>query len=169
MASILVPLVNAFIEKLNAANNPNWSDYTVGESADDFVKAVGVLDPSVALESGTKGLYVIPVVTDFSLESSLGRQRRFALNGKITINTCLALPFQTADEAGFDVSSWEEICKVLTLREEIDKFLISQEWGYTVEEVTPSPAQEINLKRSWFLGVTEYVFDSMVCSSEIHG
>lgn len=164
MASLLVQLADLFITKLSIEDNDAWSDLTVGLTANDFIQPKLVFDPNYAMEADVQGLYVIPVVNDVSIDGSLGRGKKYSLAMNPTLNVALCLPFKTVDANGFDVASEAEVKRVLTLREEIDVYLAGMNWGTPIIETTCSPAQEVRLKQSWFLAVTEFTFGDMKCT-----
>lgn len=163
MAAVLPALTEAMITALNNAPSGTWSEYTVGVGTDDFVKAKPVIDPETFFESKKTGLFVVPVTVQYNRTASQGRQKIISLNRGPVIAICLSYRFPTPDASGLDVSTWEQIKKLLVLREEIDTYLLKREWGWNIAAATAEPAQEIPLKARWYLSVTEIEFEGMTC------
>lgn len=159
-------LVDSIVSIINAAPDTTWrpGGYTVGTADSDYVEARPALDPDLMFESGQDGLYIIPSVTLYNRASSRGRQKIVQLHKGPSVAVCLALKFQGKDTEGIDVANWNEVKKVLDLREDIDKYLLTYQWDYNIEDILAEPPQEIPLKHRWFLSVTEIQFEGFACS-----
>ena len=163
MAAKLAALTDEVIEVLHAAPAETWSDYSIGTSPSDFLRAKPVIDPETFFESQKAGLFVVPVTMTYNRQASQGRQQIVSLNRSPVIALCLSYRFPTPDTTGLDVSPWELVKKMLNLREEIDTYLLKYPWDWNISGVTAEPAQEIPLKARWFLSVTEIEFEGMSC------
>lgn len=163
MSAQLATLTDAIVASLHSAPSGTWSDYTVGTGANDFVKAIPSLDPIEVMESAKKALYVVPVTMSYNRDASQGRQQIVKLQRSPVIALCLWYRFVTPDDTGVDVASWSDVSKVLNLREEIDVYILKQNWGWGIQGITAEPAQEIPLKARGFLSVTEIEFEGMTC------
>lgn len=163
MAAQLATLVDSIVTALNSAPGGTWSDYTVGPNPSDFVTAKPAIDPENLFESDRVGLYVLPVTMLYNRAASAGRGKIALLNRSPVIALCLSYRFVEHDPTGLDISTWDLTKKILTLREEIDLYVLRRDWGWNIGEITPEPAQEIPLKARWFLSVTEIEFEGMTC------
>lgn len=159
----LTTLTDTIITALNTAPSGTWSDYTVGTSASDFVKAQPVIDPDNFFESNKTGLYVVPVTMLYTRTGSRGRQQIVSLHKSPVIAICLAYRFPDPDPNGLDVSTWEKVKKLLDLREDIDTYLLKKQWDWNIVGITAEPAQEIPLKARYYLSVTEIEFEGFSC------
>lgn len=159
----LTDMAEAIATSLNSAPAGTWSNHTVGSDSSDYVEAKTVLDPVHMFEKEQKGLYIVPVVAQYSRQASLGRQKIISLAKQPFIAICLSTRVQEPDFTGLDIASWEEVKKVLDLREEVDEYILKQDWGITIGEITTEPPQEIPLQRRWILSVTEIEFEGFRC------
>lgn len=159
----LTNLVDAIVLALNSAPAETWSDLTIGPNLYDFAEAIPCLDPEHMFEAERTGLYVIPVTMLYEKAASQGRGQIIALNRLPVIALCLLHKLATPDVSGLDISSWSEVTKSLNLREEIDLFVLKQNWGWDINSITAEPAQEIPLKARCILSVTEIEFSGMTC------
>lgn len=164
----LASLAEEISDHLNESPLATWSDLTVGtrvtpEVEDRYVVAAPRLDPSTTFESGKRGLHIIPVMVGYNRTMSKGRQQLVQLDRSQTISICLSIPFTTPDTEGIDVGSWSAVEKVLNLREEIDEYVLSNNWGLQIKDIIAEPAQQIQLKQSWFLSITEIEFGDTSC------
>ena len=163
MTAKLASLTDTMIAALHAAPSSIWSEYTVGTDPSDFVQAKPVIDPETFFESQKTGLFVIPVTMTYNRQASQGRKQVVAVNRSPVIAICLSYRFPTPDTTGLDVSTWDLVKKLLNLREEIDTYLIKYPWDWNIASITAEPAQEIPLKKRWFLSVTEIEFEGISC------
>ena len=164
----LANLAKQISDYLNESPLATWSDLSVGtavtpEVDDRYVVAAPRLDPSTTFESGKRGLHIIPVMVGYNRNLSRGRKQIVQLDRSKTISICLSIPFSTPDTEGIDVGSWSAVEKVLNLREEIDEYVLGKDWDLGVREIVAEPAQEIQLKQSWFLSITEIEFGDNAC------
>lgn len=163
MSAVLPDLTDTIITALNTAPGGTWTEYTVGAGGSDFVEATPVIDPDTFFESKKTGLFIVPVTVQYNRQASLGRQKIVSLNRGPVIAVCLSYRFPTPDLTGLDVSSWTLIKKLLTLREDIDTYLLKRTWDWNISGVIAEPAQEIPLKARWYLSVTEIEFEGQTC------
>ena len=159
----LTALVDQIVTELNTAPLGTWSGLTVGTTEDDFVKATPTLDPENSFENSVTGLYITPITMMYNRAESRGRPSIVQLQRSPSIAICLGYRFQTADESGLDVSSWEKVKEIMALREEIDLYLLRKAWGWNIAEINAEPAQELPLKSRYFLAITEIEFAGMTC------
>lgn len=163
MAGVLATLTDSMITALNTSPGSAWSDYSVGTDPSDTVEATAVFDPETFFESKRIGLFIIPVTVTYNRQASLGRQQIVSLNRSPVIAVCLSYHLADPDPTGLDVAPWLDLKKVLNFREEIDLFLLKRNWNWNIAAITAEPAQEIPLKKRWFLSVTEIEFEGMTC------
>lgn len=163
MTAILPDLTDTIITALNSAPGGTWTEYTVGTGGSDFVAATPVIDPETFFESKKTGLFVVPVTVQYNRAASLGRQKIVSLNRSPVIAICLSYRFPTVDQTGLDASTWTLVKKLLTLREDIDTYLLKKQWDWNILGATAEPAQEIPLKARWYLSVTEIEFEGQGC------
>lgn len=159
----LAELAEQIAATINAAPPVTWTDLSVGVSTDDYVEAKPALDPINKRGNPTVGLYVLPVVLQFSRDSSQGRQQIVKLSKQPVISICLSIPLKENSEDGIDVTSWAEVKQVMNLREEIDAYVLKQAWNVNILSITSEPPQEVALDTNWFLTVTEIEFEGWSC------
>lgn len=153
----LTTLANNIYNTLNSAPEGTWSDLVPG--TDLVLKRA--LDPSTELQGASGKLLVIPVVAEYDLASSNKRGTLQQLVKKPRVAVVISYPFDTVDNTGFDVSSWDEVTKILNLREEVDEYLLST--LDDIETADTEPAQELLLDKRWYLSMTEFYFENVVC------
>lgn len=159
----LAHIAEQIATSLNTSPPETWSDLSVGTLESDYVEAKIAFDPIQHTSQPVKGLWVIPVMVNYSREASQGRRELVSLYKQPIISICLSIPITTPDTNGIDVGSWEEVKKVLNLREEIDMYVLRQNWGTTIDGITAEPAQEVELKHKWYLSITEIEFGLQSC------
>lgn len=159
----LADLAENVANVINAAPDDTWSDLKVGTESTDYVKAVPALDPITKRSKAVKGLYVLPVVLQFSRDSSQGRQQIVKLSKQPVISICLSIPIAESSTDGIDITSWEEVKQLLNLREEIDTYVLKQPWTHNILSITAEPPQEIALDVNWMLTITEIEFEGFSC------
>jgi hypothetical protein len=160
-------LVDSIVSLLNNPSPPagTWNDYSVGTTTNDYIKAVPALDPDLMFESGEDRVLVVPSVVLYSRSASRGRQRIVSLNSGPSIAICMMLKFRgLKDPQGLDVADWPAVKKVLDLREDIDRRLLTYQWDLNITDILAEPAQELPLKQRWFFSVTEIQFEQFKCS-----
>lgn len=165
----LGPLCDYITQDFNSSPEEIWGEYGVGP--DRYIQAYPALDPVVQMEAGKQGLWIVPIVCNYSVDSSHkrgtgGRGQTASiksLSRMPSVSLCLSVPFQTNDTAGIDVGSWPEVKKLLELRERIDAYAARASWGFNIMSIEADPAQEVSLKQRWFLTVTEIIFDGQTC------
>jgi len=162
----LVSLTNTVIDRLNSMPSEAWSYYQVSPDPLNslaFVKAEFALDPDVILSvEKSARLFIIPLFNGYEISESGGRDKKRQIETNPTFSMNLLVPFRQFSEA--DVSSQEEIQRVLNLREEIELAIIRGNYGkYKIKDVSPEPPLEIELNEKLFLGTTEFQFSHGVC------
>jgi len=155
---MLAELVELVADTINASNPNVWGTYKVP----GYVTAEKCLDPQELMESRTKRLFVMPLVTNFDMGESLRRNQVQSISSTLTFGVTLLIPFSEFDRN--DVTTWNEVKKVLELREKLDLFVIRQKWGdYNLDSVDPQPPVEIELSQRTFMSTTEFIYRTQVC------
>jgi hypothetical protein len=160
----LAALAEQIKQVIEEAPPATWSGYIPGPSyiPGQQMQLKLALDPSEELKDEVGRIMVVPVVANYNRDESQGRMRVRKLSKNPTVAITLSIPFAEVDSGGLDVSSWEEISKVLNLREEIDEYI-----GLNVDHILSieaEPPQELQLDKRWFLSITEVTFESFACS-----
>jgi hypothetical protein len=155
---MLGELTELIVTFLNNLDPTELGEYKIP----DFVQAEPCLDPQQLVSSTTTKLFVMPLITSFSPEEMTGRIQRVGVTANLQISLALLIPF-----SGFsrnDVSDWDEIKKVLELRELLDLRVIRNNWQpYLITDIDPQPPVEIELNQRNFLSVTDFTFTKRVC------
>jgi len=119
------------------------------------------LDPLAEMEDGVEGIFVVPIVNDYNLDTSNKRGNVKQLTSSPRIAVVVARPFAARDSSGLDVSSWEEVENVLNLRERLDLTVIR---GVTdLMSVEADAPTETMFDKRWFMSITEFYFDAISC------
>jgi hypothetical protein len=160
---MLASLANEIKEYLNAIP-PGDTGWGGGYEIPEFLSAELALDPATIFSSGKRGLWIVPVVTNYNLEQ--GNKRGIRVNSftKLhVISVTISIPFNTFKEN--DVASWEEIEAILNLREAIDSYIVRNEWSLPLlnNGVMAEPPIEIEMNQRWFLSMTEFTFEDLAC------
>lgn len=153
----LAALADLILTTIQSAPEATWSDIVPG--TDVLLKKA--LDPSTELSGSDGKILVVPVVAEYDLEASNKRGDIKQLCKKPRVAVVLSYPFDTTDSTGLDVSSWAEVTKILNLREEIDEYVLNQ--IDSIELADTEPPQELLLDKRWFLSMTEFYFERLVC------
>lgn len=158
-------LAEAIVARLNSSPGETWSDLTIGNLPSDFLHATNALDPINAFEQEAPGLYVIPVGATYNRTKSQGRSGIVSLAKTPSVIVLLAVPFndKETDPEGKDVASWDEVKRLINLREEIDEFLSLENWEVPIREINSEPNQELPMKQRWFVSITEFEFEANIC------
>lgn len=155
---MLAELIELVTDTMNASNPNLWGTYKVP----GYVTAEKCLDPQVLMETRTKKLFIMPLVTNFEMGESLKRSQVQSISSTLVFGVTLLIPFSEFDKN--DVTSWNEVKKVLELREKLDLFVIRQKWGdYNLDSVDPQPPVEIELAQRTFMSTTEFVYRTQIC------
>jgi hypothetical protein len=155
---MLAELIETITDTMNASNTNVWGTYKVP----GYVTAEKCLDPQTLMETKEKKLFIMPLVTNFEMGESLKRNKVQSISTTLVFGVTLLIPFQEFSKN--DVSSWDEVKKVLELREKLDLFVIRQKWGdYTLDSVDPQPPVEIELSQRTFMSTTEFIYRTQVC------
>lgn len=155
---MLAELAELIANTLNASDPGKWGTYKVP----GYVTAETCLDPERVMQTSSKKLFIMPLFTDFSMDGSSKRGRVQSIQPVLNLSVTLLIPF--TDFNTQDVTSWDEVKKVLELREKLDLFVIRTVWGgYNLNTVNPMPPVEIELNQRTFLSSTEFTFTTQVC------
>lgn len=155
---MLAELIELVTDTMNASNPNLWGTYKVP----GYVTAEKCLDPQVLMEARTNKLFIMPLVTNFEMGESLKRGQVQSISSTLVFGVTLLIPFSEFDKN--DVTSWNEVKKVLELREKLDLFVIRQNWGdYNLDSVDPQPPVEIELAQRTFMSTTEFVYRTQIC------
>lgn len=160
----LAALASTIASQLNSAPENTWSDLTVGSQPSDRVEAVVALDPINFRENLNEGLFIVPVVSQYSREGSQGRRGLVKLSKQPVISLVLSLRYCENSDDGIDVSSIEEVTQYLNLREEIDEYILGQDLGVGISNINAEAPQNTALDTKWFLSLTEIEFDVVGCT-----
>lgn len=158
---MLADLAESIQTYLNAIP-PEDTGWGGGLEIPRYTQARIALDPSTMFSDGTRGLWVSPVVTNYLLNDSSKRGVNIiSVHKTAIISVILSIPFNTFKEN--DVGTWEEVKKVLDLRENIDSYILKHVWAQPLKEIVAEPPIEIELNQRWFLSITEFTFEGMAC------
>jgi hypothetical protein len=155
---VLAELAELIANTLNASNPNNWGTYTVP----GYVSAETCLDPETVMTSTKKRLFIMPLFTGYSEDGTLKRGRVQSTQANLQLGITLLIPFQEFSKT--DVSDWQEVKKILELREKLDLFVIRTKWSdYDFVSADPQPPVEIELQQRNFFSSTEFTFTTQVC------
>jgi hypothetical protein len=157
---MLGELTEQIVTYLNGLGMAYWGYYRIP----DFISVEACLDPEQLVSSKEPKIYVMPLVTSFSQEMT-GRASRSSIGVDLQISIALLLPF-----SGFsrnDVTDWNEVKRVLELREKLDLNTLTGNWNpYLITNVEAQPPVEIELNQRNFLSVTDFTFNRQACTSQ---
>lgn len=160
----LSDLAEAIRDVINS--NSTWTDLSVGSEDDDYVLCTVAQDPLGDTESYIKGLYIIPTVPTYDIPGSSKRGPRvMAINKKPIITLAVCFPYDTNSDEGIDVASWAQIKQFNDLREDIIETIISNDFGYNLEEVENEIPIEVSLDIKWYVALTEFTYEGMLCGN----
>jgi hypothetical protein len=155
---VLAELAELIANTLNASNPNNWGTYTVP----GYVSAETCLDPETVMTSTKKRLFIMPLFTGYSEDGTLKRGRVQSTQANLQLGITLLIPFQEFSKT--DVSDWQEVKKILELREKLDLFVMRTKWSdYDFVSADPQPPVEIELQQRNFFSSTEFTFTTQVC------
>jgi len=155
---VLAELAELIANTLNASNPNNWGTYTVP----GYVSAETCLDPETVMSSTKKKLFVMPLFTGYSEDGTLKRGRVQSIQATLQLSVTLLIPFQEFSKT--DVTDWQEVKKILELREKLDLFVLRTQWGdYNLASADPQPPVELELQQRNFFSSTEFTFTTQVC------
>lgn len=154
---MLGELTEQIVTHLNGLNMSKWGFYRIP----DFVAVEACLDPEQLVQAKEPKVYVMPLVTSFTQEMT-GRASRVSIGVDLQISIALLFPF-----SGFsrnDVTNWDEVKRVLELRERLDLNTLAGNWNpYLITNVEAQPPVEIELNQRNFLSVTDFTFNTQAC------
>ena len=119
------------------------------------------LDPITDMRSGIEGVFIVPVVNDYNLDESTKRRNIISINSTPRVAVTFARPFASKDSAGIDVSTWEEVKKVINFREQVE--LKIMKGMANIRAVDSEPPLETTFDKRWFLAMTEFHFHAIQC------
>lgn len=155
---MLAELAELIANTLNASDPNKWGTYKVP----GYVSAETCLDPEVVMTTTKKRLFVLPLVTNYGDDSTLKRGRVQTVQANLQLSVTLIIPFQEFSKT--DVAPWDEVKKILELREKLDLFVIRTIWpDYDFVSADPQPPVEIEMQQRNFLSSTEFTFTTQVC------
>lgn len=155
---MLAELAEAVATYLNSLPGNTWGDYKLGT----YVTAETALDPEKVRQSTGNKLYIMPLFTGLSIDQSTGRQRKSSINSLPLLSVTLLVPFTSFSKN--DVTDWQEVKKVLDLRERIDLAVCRGLWEpYNISNADAQPPVEIELSQRTFLSSTEFTFTTQSC------
>jgi hypothetical protein len=157
---MLAELVEEITLALNTSSSTVWGTLKVP----DYVTAEECLDPEYLIQAKTKKLFVMPLYTGFSSDTTLKRNKVQSVGSSLIVSVSLLIPFQEFSTK--DVTNWAETKKILELREKIDLFVIKKfqsNLGFQFSSADPQPPVEIELNQRNFLSSTEFTFEGQVC------
>lgn len=128
------------------------------------LEAKNALDPSALFEdeASAPGIYICPVVDEYSMEKSDKRGQAMALAYDMVIAMILLVPFTTAFQG--DVAPWDEVKQILKFRAKLERFIGLQDYGkHPLVNMEAAPPMETKLGQRKFIGITEYMFDGKSC------
>jgi hypothetical protein len=144
---------------LNTRPEGFWTGMTIGPEADIQVSVV--FDPTTLFEKEQKGIYVIPVVREYNIDSSQGRRTVMTVNSNLTIVVCVYYPFSEdeLDPNNKDVASWEAVKSIIDLREELERAIIKHTWGVRISNVEAEAAENIPMGKRAYFSPTMFTFE----------
>lgn len=155
---MLAELAELIANTLNTSDPSKWGTYKVP----GYVSAETCLDPETVMASKEKRLFVMPLFTSYNEEGTLKRGRVQTTQANLQLSVTLLIPFQEFSKS--DVAPWDEVKKILELREKLDLFVIRTKWGdYDFVSADPQPPVEIEMQQRNFLSSTEFIFSAQVC------
>jgi hypothetical protein len=157
----MTELAEEIVEFLNTTPGETWTDLDVGPSG--YVEAEFGLDPNEQFQRGKKSLWIIPWLTEYMMEESQGRTRKVNINRRPRVVMALSIPIEETDTNRLDVGSKEAIKRVINLREDIEKAIITHQWPLTLVDVEAEPPETIALNKRWFYVVTQFLFEGVTC------
>ena len=114
------------------------------------------------MSSRRKRLFVMPLFTGYSEDGTLKRGRVQTVKANLQLSVTLLIPFQEFSKT--DVTDWDEVKKILELREKLDLFVIRTKWSdYDFVSADPQPPVELELQQRNFFSSTEFTFTTQVC------
>lgn len=155
---MLAELTESIVTFLNTQSSSVWGELIIP----NHLLAEPCLDPNQLLSAQERKLFVMPLITSFSPENMSGRDRRRSVTANLQISVALLIPFQEFSRK--DVTDWDEVKRVLELRELIDLNIITADWRpYLLSDIDPQPPVEIELNQRNFLSVTDFSFQKQTC------
>lgn len=157
----LSQIASLIVEELSTSLPESWpgsgvyAPYVVGTPGIEVRLA---LDPFTDSGTDIPRVFVIPGYVEYRIEKDRKRHVQSDLK-YITVVVCVQITEQ--DTEGFDVSTVEEIVKLVDLKEDLDRFLLTiQVDGAKLEGIETEPPGEFQLKDSYFLATTVLGFAS---------
>lgn len=151
----LSQIAKFLVQELASSPPESWQGsgefepYVVGASG---ISVKYALDPFADSGKDEPRVFVIPGYVEYRIQKDRRVHRQLDLK---YVTICVSLRVKEQDTEGFDVSTDEEITKLIDLKEDLDKFLLTiQVEGATLEVIETEPPGEFQLKDSYFLATT---------------
>jgi len=134
----------------------------IGDTVDFPI--VNTLDPDEVIKCKTRKIFIMPIVPKYDLSVITGNRggqpiRHFSKS--LVISSIIVTPFTEIAEG--DVSSWAEIKKILNLREELERHIITTNFGYRLTNAEAEEPLDLKLNERVFMCVTDYQYDTIRC------
>lgn len=127
---------------------------------------VNTLDPNEIINCKTKKIHIQPIKIEYGIgaeESTGGRNRKplVHLTKRLIISSVIGTPFSTLAEG--DVASWDEVKKILFLRERLEANIVGLDVGLTLTGVEPEDPVDIQMSERIYLCLTDYMYETVTC------
>lgn len=151
----LTALVEEIENRLLNSDPSNWSSIVVGTGALVPIKAI---DPRACFREPGINLYLIPEFVEFSIGDS-GRREFVKVSRTIKfVTTVITKKYESKSPIG-DATTWSEGRQLIDLREELDRFLIAQDWRpMVIQDFLTEPPDEFEQEARYFVSVTQLGF-----------
>lgn len=124
-----------------------------------FVEPILALDPSSLFQEQKRKLALLPLVTNYNIGESNRRNTIKQLTSEPMFQMVLSIPFDQIENN--DVAPWDEIKKILILREKIEVAILGMEG---IANAEPEPPMEVTYGVRWFMCTTDFTFTQQGCS-----
>jgi hypothetical protein len=125
---------------------------------------VNTLDPDEIIKCKTRKIFIMPVVPKYDMSVMTGQRSGAPIKHytkQLVISAIVVTPFTEIAEG--DVSSWDEIKKILNLREDVENNIIKNWFGYKLTNVETEEPVDIKLNERVFLCVTDFQYETTNC------
>lgn len=153
----LSQIAKFLVQELASSPPESWpgsgdvEPYVVGDAPGN-ITAKYALDPFANSGKDQPRVFVIPGYVEYRIDKDRRRHQRLDLK---YVTVCISVRVTGQDTEGFDVSTEEEITKLIDLKEDLDKFLLTiTVVGAALEVIETEPPGEFQIKDSYFLATT---------------
>lgn len=127
---------------------------------------VNTLDPDEIINCKTKKIHITPIRREYGFgagEKTGGRNQKpvRSYSKRPIISSVIGTPFSTIADG--DAASWDEVKKILFLREKLEENIISLDVGYQLTNVETEDPVDIKLSERIFLCITDYMYETVSC------